>query len=188
MNKLIIRVVLMLAVCGLAACASPPDYQGTLFSQRTSDNVVEVRSTSRAASDNVVDVRVTPILDERFGISVGHTGILLEVRNKTGQDLTINWDETLYLQGETPNGGFSLGGATGGKLRGFDIIFAHETYVVTIYPTVLTNVAGIGTLTEPKFGDHKPMPKGENGIALKLRVGFEDMSRRLTFTISGSTP
>ena len=184
MKRLINRVVLVLVVCVLAACTSVPQYQGTPSTQAASDNVVDVKVTPQTTSDIVVDVRVTPILEERYGISVGYTGILLEVRNRTSQDLTINWDETLYLEGGTPNGGFSLGGATGGKLRGFDIIFAHETYVTTIYPTVLTNTAGIGTLTEPKFGDHKPMPKGENGIALKLRVGFEDMSRRLTFTIS----
>jgi len=188
MNKSIIRAVLVLAVFGLAACASPPEYQGPLFSQRTSDNVVEAKTTPQTTADKVVEVKVTPILDERYGISVGYTGILLEVRNRTAQDLTINWDETLYLQGGAPTGGFSLGGARGGRLRGFDIIFAHETYVVTIYPTLLTNIAGIGTLTEPKLGDHKAMPKGENGIAIKLRLGFEDMSRTLTFTIPGSTP
>lgn len=211
MKKLINCLLPTLVVCGMTACSSVPQYQDTASTQIASDSAVDVKSAPRAtavgaaaatgvppmssekvgeakvtppaASEVLVDVRVTPILEELYGISVGYTGLVLEVHNRTGQDLTLNWDDTFYLQQGTPNGGFSLGGDKGGRLRGFDIIFAHETYVVTIYPTVLTNVGGIGTLTDPRLGNHKPMPRGEGGIAIKLRVGFEDASRRLAFTV-----
>jgi hypothetical protein len=171
MKRVISLVILGLVVWGLAGCASTPQYQGA--------------PSTQVASDNSVNLRVTPILDERYGINVGYTGMVLEVRNKTNQDMTINWDETFYLQGGTPNGGFSLGGETGARLRGFDVVFAQETYVKTIYPTILVDTSGIGTLTEPRLDNHKPMSAGENGIILKLRVGSEDILHRITFTIPG---
>ena len=101
MKRVMSIVILGLVLWGLAGCASTPQYQGT--------------PSTQMASDNLVDIKVTLVLDERYGISVGYTGLILEVRNKTAQDITINWDETFYLQGGTPNGGFSLGGATGGQ-------------------------------------------------------------------------
>ena len=171
MNKLMTTMILGLVVWGLAGCASTPQYEGT--------------PSTQMVSGDVVDIRVTPILDERYGISVGYTGMVLEVRNKSNGNITINWDETVYLQGGTPNGGFSLEGAAGARLRGFDVVFSHETYVTSIYPTQLLAGSSIGTLTEPRLGNHKPMPAGENGIVLKLRAGSEDFYRRITFNISG---
>jgi len=171
MKRVMSTVILGLVWWGLAGCASTPQYQGT--------------PSTQVASDSLVDIKVTLVLDERYGISVGYTGLILEVRNKTAQDITINWDETFYLQGGTPNGGFSLGGATGGRLRGFDVVFAQEKYVKTIYPTILVNTFGSGTLSEPRLDNHKPMPAGENGILIKLRVGSQDVNQRVAFTIPG---
>jgi hypothetical protein len=171
-KKLMYGVILGLVVCGLAACSSLPQWQAT--------------PPVLKASNKWVDITVTPILEKRYTIEVGYTGMLLELHNKTGQDLTVNWDETVYLQGGTPNGGFLLQGTSGARLRGYDVIFPHETFVATIYPSTLAQPPGSGTLTDPSLDYlHKPMPAGENGIDIKMRVGFEDARQRLTFMISG---
>jgi hypothetical protein len=171
MKRTMSRVILVLVVYGLVAGASAHAWQVTPSVQK--------------ASDKAVDVSVKPLLEERYLISVGYTGMLLEVHNKTNQTVTINWDETLYLQGGGANGGFSRKGTEGAKLGGFDVIFPGETFVTTVYPAQLADVGGIGTLTDPKLDPHhKPMPAGENGIDLKLRAGFEGIGHRLTFTIS----
>ena len=172
MKKLMNGAILGLVVYCLAACSSMPQWQ--------------VTPPVLQASNKWVDITVTPILDKRYTIEVGYTGMLLELHNKTNQDVTVNWDETFYLQGGTPNGGFSLQGTTGAKLKGFEIIFARETFVTTIYPSTLVDLSGIGTLTDPKLDYlHKPMPTGENGIDIRVRVGFEDVRQKLTFMISG---
>jgi hypothetical protein len=171
-KRLWFGVILGLVVGSMSACSSLPEPR--------------VTSVASKASSQWVDVTATPILDRQYGINVGYTGILLEVRNKTNQDVTINWDETFYLQGGQPNGGFSLEGTLGARLKGFDIILAQETFVTTIYPAVLANPSGISTLSDPRLNwAHKPMPMGENGIDVKLRVGTQEVRERLTFKISG---
>ncbi len=172
MNKLMNAAILGLVVCGLAACSSLPQWQAN-------PSVLK-------ASNKWVDITVTPILDKRYTIEVGYTGMFLELHNKTNQDVSINWDETFYLQGGAPNGGFSLQGTTGARLKGYDVVFPNETFVTTIYPSNLVDASSTGTLTDPKLDYlHKPMPKGENGIDIKVRVGFEDVRQKLTFMISG---
>jgi hypothetical protein len=172
MKTLFYGVILGLVAGSLMACSSLPEWQ--------------VTQAAPKASNQWVDVTITPVLDRQYGINVGYTGILLEVHNKTNQDVTINWDDTFYLQAGQPNGGFSLQGTLGARLRGFDIILANETYVTTIYPVVLADSSGISTLSDPKLNwVHKAMPTGENGISIKLRVGSEEMREKLTFTISG---
>jgi hypothetical protein len=172
MKTLFYGVILWLVAGILMACSSLPEWQ--------------VTQAAPKASNQWVDVTITPVLDRQYGINVGYTGILLEVHNKTNQDVTINWDDTFYLQTGQPNGGFSLQGTLGARLRGFDIILANETYVTTIYPVALADSSGISTLSDPRLNwVHKAMPTGENGISIKLRVGSEEMRERLTFTISG---
>jgi hypothetical protein len=172
MKKLFKRVILGFLVGSLVACSSLSEWQVTPLSPR--------------ASNQWVDITVTPILDRQYAMNVGYPGMVLEVRNKTGQDVTINWDDTFYLQAGQPNGGFSLQGTLGARLRGFDIILARETFVTTIYPAVLANPSGISTLSDPKLNwAHKAMPMGENGIEIKLRVGSQEVRERLTFKISG---
>jgi hypothetical protein len=170
-KTLLNRVIVGLMVCGLAACASLPEWQVTPLAPK--------------ASDKWVDITVTPMLDKQYSINVGYTGMVLEVRNKTDQDITINWDDSFYLQAGQPNGGFSLEGTLGARLRGYDVIFARETFVVTICPAVLANTSNIGTLSDPKLNwVHRPMPRGENGIDLKVMVGFEGVRERLTFVVT----
>jgi hypothetical protein len=166
------RVILGLAGIFLVGCSSLPEWQVT----PPAPNVYT----------KWVDITVTPILDRQYAINVGYIGVILEVRNKTNQDVTINWDETFYLQAGRPNGGFSLQGTLGARLRGFDIILARETFVTTIYPAVLANPSGISTLSDPKLNwAHRPMPTGENGIDIKLRAGSDEVRQSITFTISG---
>ncbi len=166
------RVIWGLAIVFSAGCSSLPEWQVT----PPAPNVYT----------KWVDIAVTPVLDRQYAINVGYTGMILEVRNKTGQDVTINWDETFYLQAGQPNGGFSLEGTLGARLRGFEIILARETFVTTIYPVILANPSGISTLSDPRLNwAHKPMPKGDNGILIKLRVGVEEVRESISFTISG---
>jgi hypothetical protein len=171
-KKLFCRVMLGLVIGSLVACSSLPEWRVAPLAPR--------------ASNQWVDITVTPVLDRQYGINVGYTGIVLEVRNKTHQDVTINWDDTSYLQAGQANGGFSLQGALGARLKGYDIILANETFVTTICPMVLADSSGISTLSDPKLNwVHKAMPKGENGISIKLRAGSEEMREKVTFTISG---
>jgi hypothetical protein len=165
------RVILGLVGLFVVGCLSLPEWQ--------------VTPSAPDAHTKWVDIKVMPVLDRQYAIDVGYTGMVLEVRNKTNQDITINWDDTFYLQGGHANGGFSLQGTLGARLRGFDILLPRETFVTTIYPAILANPSGISTLTDPKLNwAHKPMPTGENGIDIKLRVGSEDLRERITFRIS----
>ncbi len=172
MRKLAFGIVLGLLVGVLAAYAHQPLWQ--------------VSPSVQKASNKWVDISVTPVLEERYTMSVGFTGMVLEVRNKTNQEVMINWDETFYLRAGEPKGGFAVKGEKSAQHKGFDIIFSGETYVKTIYPVALSGSSTISRLSEPQFDwMHKPMPNGENGIDIKLRVGQEALREKLTFTISG---
>jgi hypothetical protein len=171
MKKLVIGVILGLLVSGMLAYAGPSQWQ--------------VAPPTQRASNQWVDISATPVLEERYTITVGYTGMVLEVRNKTNQSVMINWDETFYLMAGVSNGGFTLKGEQGAQHRGFDIIFSGETFVKTIYPITLVTSSDISRLSDIQFDwMHKPMPTGENGIDIKLRVGFEAFSEKLIFVVS----
>jgi len=171
MKKLVIGAILGLLVSGVLAYAGLSQWQVTPPVQK--------------ASNKWVDISVTPVLEERYTLTVGYTGMMLEVRNKTNEGVLINWDETFYLMAGVPNGGFTLKGEQGGQHRGFDIIFSGETFVKTIYPVTLVTASDISRLTDIQLDwMHKAMPTGENGIDIKLRVGFEAFSEKLTFVVS----
>jgi hypothetical protein len=171
MKRLVIGVILGLLVSGMLAYAGPSQWQ--------------VAPPTQRASNKWVDISVTPVLEERYTITVGYTGVVLEVRNKTNQSVMINWDETFYLMAGAPNGGFTLKGEQGTQHRGFDIIFSGETFVKTIYPVTLVVASDISRLSDIQLDwMHKPMPTGENGIDIKLRVGFEAFNEKLTFVVS----
>jgi hypothetical protein len=175
MKKLVTGLLLVLLANGMLAHADLPEWQVTPSVQKV--------------STKSVDITVTPILTERYGIEVGYTGMLLEVQNKTNRDVVINWGETFYLMAGVPNGGFTLKGAQGTPQKGFDIILSGETYVKTIYPVALLNVGDISRLSDLQLDSmHKPMPIGENGIDIKVRVGFEAVQEKLTFKVSGKNP
>jgi hypothetical protein len=171
MKKLAIGVILGLLVSVVLAYAGPSNWQANPPVQR--------------ASNKWVDIAVTPVLQERYSLTVGYTGMVLEVRNKANQSLLINWDETFYLMAGAPNGGFTLKEEQGKPHKGFDIIFSGETFVKTIYPVTLLTASDISRLTDIQLDSmHKPMPTGENGIDIKLRVGFEAFNEKLTFVVS----
>jgi hypothetical protein len=171
-KNLVNGACLGMVVCVLAACASLPQQW-------------QVSPPVQKASNKWVDITLRPVLDERYTLNVGYTGMVLEVRNKTNQDVTINWDETFYLQAGAPNRGFSVKGSLDSPHRGFDVILAGENYVKTIYPVALADVDDISRLSDPKLDwAHKPMPVGENGIVITLDLGFEQLRERLTFAIS----
>jgi hypothetical protein len=171
-RKLFFMMILGLVVVGVAACSSLPEWR--------------VNPIAPGASNQWVDIKVTPVLDRQYGIDVGYTGMVLEVRNKSRQDVTINWDDTYYLQAGQANGGFSLQGTLGARLKGYEIVLANETFVTTLYPSAYADPSGISTLSDPKLNwAHKAMPTGESGISIKLRAGSEEVREKLTFTISG---
>jgi hypothetical protein len=171
MKKLIIGVILGILFSGALAHAELTQWQ--------------VNPPVQRASNKWVDIAVTPILEERYTLAVGYTGMVLEVRNKAEQSVLINWDETFYLMAGAQNGGFTLKGERGSPHRGFDIVFSGETFVRTIYPMTLVAASDISRLTDIQLDWlHRPMPTGDNGIDIKLRVGFEAFSEKLTFVVS----
>jgi hypothetical protein len=175
MKKLVIGLLLVLLTNGMLAHADLPEWQ--------------VSPSVQKASTKWIDITVTPVLTERYGIEVGYTGMVLEVRNKSNQDVMINWDETFYLMAGVRNGGFTLKGAQGKPHRGFDIVLSGETFVKTVYPVALLNIGDISRLSDLQLDYmNKPMPIGENGIDIKVRVGFEAVQEKLTFKISGKNP
>jgi len=123
------------------------------------------------------DVQLAP---ECWGGSYGCVGFHLTINNKTEDDIEIDWNKTLFIrQGQTA-GGFTFEGIAyrdRNEPKNPDVVFAGSSWSKLIVPSVLVQWTGRSWI-------HNPMPAGDNGVYLHLRMGGEEVVQRVTLAMS----
>jgi hypothetical protein len=113
-------------------------------------------------------------------------GFKLTVDNKTGQDIEIDWNKTLYLQNNQTNGGFMFEGivyADRNNPKAPDVVFANDTFKKEIWPSNLVYYSR--SLTAEFSGwEHKGLPAGQNGIYLTMRINGHEVHEKLMVDVT----
>ncbi|WP_456406715.1 hypothetical protein [Thiolapillus sp.] len=108
---------------------------------------------------------------------------LLTILNNTNKDIELDWNKTLYISSGKTSGGFMFEGVLykdRNNRKPPDIIFPGQEFSKKIYPNKLVDY------TSGKYGGwvHYPIPAGENGAYVTLRIGEEEINKRLIVNIT----
>jgi hypothetical protein len=99
----------------------------------------------------------------------------LIIKNKTSEDIEIDWNRTLYIENEQTNGGFMFEGILykdRNNPKQADIIFAGADFKKTIWPNNLVSFYG------GNWG-HNEIPPGQNGAYVTIKVREKDIREKI---------
>lgn len=109
---------------------------------------------------------------------------MLNIVNRTNEDLELIWDKTLYVKNGHTSGGFMFEGIVykdRNNPKPADIIFANEEFVKVIWPT---NLVYFDTRKYGGGWKHANFPIGENGIYLTIKANNRELHEKLTVSIT----
>lgn len=124
---------------------------------------------------------VMPINRAAAGPASGYQGFLLTVKNKTGRDMQIDWNQTLYISGGQTDGRFfseGMGYLSRNQPQPADIVFFNSTFEKAIWPSSLINYESYRPRGFRKMGS------GTHGIYLSVRIDDQTVNERLMLTLT----
>jgi len=122
----------------------------------------------------------TPGENSGYILKKAYTAFILTIVNKTSQDLELDWNKTLYIYNGETKGGFMFEGIVykdRNNPKPPDIIFANSTFTKVIFPNSNVQFTSWGW-------EHIPLPLGENGIYLVVKVGEKEIKEKLNLVLS----
>lgn len=110
----------------------------------------------------------------------GYGAFVIKVKNKSGKNILINWNKTIYIHNGNANGGLMFEGISYEK-RNFlippDIIQPKRTLAKILFPNnLILESNGVWT--------HKPMKEGENALYVTLIANGKEIGSKFTFYLS----
>jgi hypothetical protein len=135
--------------------------------------------SQQTLSNDFFDVQVKPVCKSHGWC----TSFILTLKNKTDNNLELNWNKTLYISNGQTSGGFMFEGIIirdRNNQKPPDIIFAHDLFSKLIYPNNLVSFVRNEWV-------HLPMKNGENGVYLSVIVNDKEINEKLTLTFSSLT-
>ncbi len=164
--KTIVLIMLLLA----SGCAT--------MEQQGGPTRCEVQSRM---DNNVFEVSISAA--DLTSYNGGYKAIELDIRNKTNDNLQVDWNKTYYFRDGQTDGGFMMEG-TGYRERNRprppDMIPANGTFSKTIWPN---NLVLEGS---SRGWDHSDLPLGENGIFLTVRTQTGEVSEKISFYLTAA--
>lgn len=109
----------------------------------------------------------------------GYTAFNLTVRNKTSEDIEIDWNKTLFIMADQTHGGFMYDGVLykdRNNPKPPDVIFSGSEFRKTIYPNDLVRFLY-------RKWRNLAMPEGENGVYLTIRIKGNDLREKITINM-----
>jgi hypothetical protein len=149
--------------------------------------------TTRTRTTVKVDPPLIKVINEYFDTVVmpqcdsnGCDAFTLVITNKTGKNLEVNWNKTLYIMRGQTSGGFMFEGVLykdRNNQKTPDIVFGNSTFSKKLWPNNLVEYS------TGKYGGwrNESMPSGENGIYLTVNIDGKEISQKLITNISIST-
>jgi len=160
MKGTILSLVLFITVFG---CASEPRY---VWESETSPFWHEIKNEYYSAVISVIQA------------DTGYEGFLLTIRNRSSQELTIDWSETRFLKNGIADGGFVFEGMPPkdhDRVRPLDTIRPGSVLTEILYPASLASYSG--------EWHHKLLPDGINSVHLAIRFGQYEMGETKDFVM-----
>jgi len=106
----------------------------------------------------------------------GYTAFNLTIRNKSSNDIEIDWNRTLFIMGGQTYGGFMFAGVLykdRNNPKQPDVIFSGSEFRKTIYPNDLVDFLY-------RQWRHYAMPEGDNGVYLSLKIKENVVREKIT--------
>ncbi|MFZ5570418.1 MAG: hypothetical protein ACOZF0_08435 [Thermodesulfobacteriota bacterium] len=123
-------------------------------------------------------VSITPIRSRDY-----HYAFRLIVKNKTIEEMEIDWNKTFYLEGDAPSGGFMFDGIAYSERENPKErckVAANDIFIKTLWPNVL--------VSRKKDWFHQPLESGRHGIEITLIVNRKQVCKeRLLLNIIRET-
>jgi len=149
----------------MAGCAPGPRYTWKAEPYRQSvENEYFTASIAPTAFDMI------------FG---GYEAFDLIIKNKTSVDIELDWNKTLYIERNQTKGGFMFDGVVykdRNNPKPPDIIFSGAELRKNIWPNALVSFSG--------RWDHNPMPAGQNGVYLTIKIKDKEVQEKIVLDIS----
>jgi hypothetical protein len=166
--KIIACGVVFLLVLG---CATLPTKEDIKY---------EAIPETQTAINEFYEARLTPRHFVWGILWKGWTAFQLTILNKTGQDLELDWNRTLFIHRGETKGGFMFEGVVykdRNNPKPPDIIFANSNFSKIISPNSLVQFSsGIGWF-------HEGMGLGEHGVLLSIKAQGREIRGKLTIRV-----
>lgn len=162
-----------------------PSYSSTSnYSSQTSHYTppkydVTVTPPSTSISNNFFDATILPGDKGTYGLI---SDFILIVKNKTKEDLEIDWNKTLFIKDNQTRGGFMFAGIVYSKRnepKVPDVVFPGVELKKAISPTILV------FYDSGRYGsgwNHNEL-SGEVGVYLVTKVGKQEIKEKLIFKV-----
>lgn len=112
--------------------------------------------------------------------SDGFRAFNLKIKNKTSEDIEVDWNKTLYIENGQTNGGFMFEGVVykdRNNPKQPDVIFVGTEFKKIIWPNNLVSFYG-------SSWDHNEIPQGQNGAYLTIRVKEKEIKEKIILNMS----
>jgi hypothetical protein len=139
-------------------------------------NLWQSEPSIKKVSNTFFDASISPVY--RFD---GYKGFLLNVHNKTSENMLLEWKDTYYIHAGKKEGQFWFEGKPDVKSdEPLNMnILAGDAIVIEIYPVKLRTLSQIAGAYV-----HENMDTGENGVYLTVKVQGKPVSETMTLVFS----
>ena len=127
---------------------------------------------SRMISNNCFDASIEP--SPKY--PKGFNSFLLNVKNKTDKELTIDWDRSFYIRGGATNGGIDYMDRCHVDKKEPGIIFPGGSFTTYIFPEFFL-------VEEWRGCDHEYLPVGDHGVMLSVTCEEKEFREKMNVRI-----
>ena len=160
----------------IVGCTTIPSQQATTTTSKPVKYSCD--SNIQSCSNEFYDAHITPMSSKKYWGAEGYIGFELTIENKTGEDLELDWNRTLFIQDGRTNGGFMFEGVVykdRNNPKPPDIIFSGSRFSKQLLPSNLVYFSRGSS----GYWDHKFMGTGECGVSLSIKVAGQEVREKM---------
>lgn len=182
-HRFVVLFVLVMACVACQGCYNPYAQPTTTPAYRQKTYSVDIENSSY--SDKYIDIKIIP-----QQLHYNYKYFVLNVENKTNQDIKISWNETYFIENGNANGGFMFAGVqyiNRDAPKQDWLIFKNSSASKEIYPCAkVVNFGHDRTAAQmglPTGWGHGIMTNGTFGAYIKISGEKFSKSVKVTATI-----
>ena len=191
MKKLLLTLAVAGMCCVMAVGGCVPNYYRPSYTPYTPTTPQKKDYQFDKSKSAYNDSKISVSLSERCNPYTGSVeGFVLNIENKTHNDMNLVWNETYYLSNNTVNGGFMFEGIVYSRRTDpkQDLILLPNTkQEIVLFPNALVDYMpppSLGSSVLPGGWSHQDIGTGEYGAYIKIRGKGIDKRIKLTLNIT----
>lgn len=169
MKKLINLSLLLIILVFFSGCATTLVYTTTTAKNNQNNNMYDISIKAGESSFTKKDY-------------IFYDSIIIDIENKTNQEIEIIWDKSYYIYNGQTNGRFILPGmryVDRNLPQANDLVLPKSKYIKDIYPSNLVDYSR--HISSGFYSKH--LPAGRQGVYLTLRIGNQIFKEKLLIDI-----